>query len=109
LRETASRIGVHGHFLVEEAVAVAAVRFAPVQREVCLLHQRVRVDALCRRHRDADAGADAHRVAVDLVGRVDEGDDPFRELDRGNPLVGLAGLNDREFVAAEPRHHVGFP
>ena len=61
-----------------------------------------------RRHRDADAGADAHRVAVDLVGRVDERDDAFRELDRGAALVGLAGLNDREFVAAEPRHHVGF-
>jgi hypothetical protein len=33
----------------------------------------------------------------------------LRELDCGAALVGLPGLYDREFVAAEPRHHVGLP
>jgi hypothetical protein len=105
--ELPPRIGVGGHPFVEEAVAVAALGFGPVEREIGLLHQCVGIDVRLAGHRDADAGPDCHHVAAEIVGSGDQRDDALGELDGGAALVKLAGLDDREFIAAEPRHQIG--
>ena len=53
---------VHG----EETMAAAAAVLGGVQRHVGLLQQLVGVDAVDRRHGDADRGADVDAMAVDL-------------------------------------------
>ncbi len=105
--ELAPRIGVCGHPFVEEAVAVAALGFGPVEREIGLIHQGVGIDAGLAGHGDADAGADAHHRAVEVIGGRDQRDYALGELDGGSALVRLAGLDDREFVAAETRDEIG--
>ena len=56
--------GVHAR--LEEMVGAAAFALGAVEREVGVLQQRLGVDAVARRDRDADAGADDDVVAVDL-------------------------------------------
>ncbi len=60
------------------------------------------------RQRDADAGADTDIAAVDFERLAERRDDALRQRFRRLALIGLAGLNDGELVAAEPGQHVGF-
>ena len=96
------------HRLVVKRVAVAPRRFRAIEREVGLLQQLLLVVAVLRRDRDPDAGADLDAMARQL----ERFGDQFRRSarDRSNergPLIVACGLDDREFVAAEPRQHVG--
>ena len=92
---------VHG----EETMAAAAAVFGRVQRHVGLLQELVGVNAVIRRHGDADRGADVHAMAVDF--------ERFLQRARqalGEPLGVLAalraGLQHDELVAAEARDHI---
>ena len=105
--QAVARVDLRGHLRIEEVEAVAAGRFGAIEREVGLLQQLVRVDAVLRRERDADAGADAHLAAVELERLGDQLDDPHGQHDGGLALIRLAALQDGEFVAAEARQHVG--
>ena len=94
------------HVRLEEAERAAAVALGAVKREVRIAQQLVRGLAIARADRDADAGADAGLMAVDVVGLAHPFDDLLRQ--RG----GIAGIDDRgldddEFVAAGPRDGVG--
>ena len=55
--------------------------------------------------RDADRGADHDGLFADGVGRAQRGDDAVGDRLQGG-VIGAGGGDDREFVAAEARHHV---
>ena len=102
----AARANLFVHRRLEEAVA-AAVRLGVVKRHVGVADQFVAVDAVVRRQRNADAGADFDVVAVDRIGSADRGDQPFRET-RGVARDVRDALDDGELVAAEPGDRVAF-
>ncbi len=59
--------GLHArvHLDLEEAIEAAAVRLGPVEREVGVLHQGIRLVAVGRGQRDAGADADHDLVSVE--------------------------------------------
>ena len=105
--EAAARLRRDVHVRLEEAPGAALVGLGPIERHVGVLEQVVGVGAVARRHGDADAGADDHLVAVDLVGLAERGDDALGE--RGGLLAaGRAGYcRIDELVAAEAGDDVG--
>ena len=60
-------------------MAAAAAVLGRIQRHVGLLEQFVGVDAVGRRHGDADRGADVDAVAVDLERLVERPRQPLRQ------------------------------
>jgi hypothetical protein len=102
-----ARVRLPSHLDIEEAVAVAALRLGPIERQVRLLDQLVGLGAVGGSRGNADAGADIHRVAFDVVGHPDDVDHALGKHRRRFTWVGLAGLNDGEFIAADPRQDVG--
>ena len=104
--ERAPRLGARIHARLEEAIGAAAVALGSVQREVGILQELVEMDAVPRRHRDADAG-----IGGDQVTGAFEGS-PDRAVDRLHQLFGVHGtahriLDDGEFVPAQPRGDIG--
>ncbi len=93
------------HLLGEEAPGVAPRRLGAVHREVGVAQQVVLVGAVARVDGHADGGADRHLLALAHQRRAHRSDHPS-----GQDLCVLraahAGLQDRELVAAEPRHRV---
>ena len=79
-----------------------------IEREIGLLQKIVGMCAVLRRQCDTDTGADADIVLADRERLGDERDDPGGERLGGVGLLGIVELDDGEFVAAEPRQHVGF-
>src|SRR5207244_1518810 len=69
------------------------------------LQELVGIGAIARRQRYADAGADVDGMAVDLERCADGLDDAHGKRFR-LARIAHAGLDDRELVAAEPRHQV---
>ena len=102
-----ARLELGRHRFIEDGEAVAARRFRAVERKVGLLQQLLLVAAVIRRDRDADAGADLDAMAGQQERLGDELGDPRRQLGRAGALVLAVLLDDGEFVAAEPRQHVG--
>ncbi len=102
-----ARAGDLAHLRIEEAVAVAAGGFRPIEREIGHLQQIVGFGPVLERQRDADAGADVDVAAVDLERLAQHLDNALRQEFGGLALVAFAGLNDGEFVAAEPGQYVG--
>ena len=93
------------HHRLEEAVGAAAFGLGAVHREIGVLDQLVEVGAVLRRQRDADAGVGRELMAEALIGLADRLVDPRHEFD--DVVAALdAGLDHREFVAAEPRDQV---
>ena len=88
-------------------IAAAAV-LGGVKRHVGLLQQLVGVDAVDRRHRDADRGADVDAMAIDFERLVQRAGKPLRQPLRVLVALG-AGLQHDELVAAEARDHVAGP
>ena len=89
------------HVGFEEAERAAALRLGAIERGVGVADQRGGVGAVDREDRDADAQADAHRMAVDRDLVVDRREQPIRQgFGRGGLLA--VGGDDDEFVAAEP-------
>jgi hypothetical protein len=90
---------------VVDACAVAAFVLGAVERDVGPAHDIGGLAGTAVDHRDADAGADQQRMAVDRIGRVQHVDQTGGEtLDRG-VVRRLAG-DDGELVAAEPCHEI---
>ena len=93
------------HVSGEEAVAAAAAILGGVERHVGLLQQLVGIDAVDRRHGDADRGADVDAMTVDFERLLERARQPL-----GQPFGVLAafghGLQHHELVAAEARDHV---
>ena len=93
---------------LEEAIGTAAVLLGAIEREIGFLEQLVRILAVLRRQRNADADADDELVTGNLVGRRNLLDHVAGEQGNGGRIAVVAELHDREFVAAEPRHRVIF-
>ena len=67
------------HLRIEEAIAVAAGRFRPVERKIRHLQEIVGAGLVLGRQRDADAGADADVAAVDVERLAQHLDDALRQ------------------------------
>ena len=93
------------HLHGEEAMAAAAAVLGGVQRHVGLLQEFVGVDAVVRRHGDADRGADVDAVAVDLERLLQRAGQALRQPLGVLPALGR-GLQHDELVAAEAGDHV---
>ena len=97
--------GIHAG--LEEAEGIAAFLLGPIERDVGVLQQTSGDRAVERDQRDADAGGDQHLVAVQIE-RRGEG----LEHAAAEPLraIGLleTDLDDRELVAADAGHGIGF-
>ena len=93
------------HRRVINAGAVAALILGAVERHVGVAHDVGAAAAIAVDHRDADRGADHDVLLVDRIGSANRGDNALRD---GHHLGGVgADLgNDRELVAAEPRHQI---
>ena len=97
---------IHGR--LEEAKGAAAILLGPVQRQVGVAHEHVGVQPIAGADGDADAGADVHLLAVDVVGQAHQFDHAARERS-GIGRLGDAGLQNGELVAAHARDDVGVP
>ena len=95
------------HRLVVDGVAVPARRFRTVQREIGLLQQLVLARAMLGRQRNPDAGSDFDAMTRQHERLGDEFGNSCRQFDRTGALIVARRLDHREFVAAEPRQHVG--
>lgn len=95
------------HCRVIDAEIIPAVGFGIIEREVGALQELLRLDAVFRRQRNPDAGADAGLMAVEIEGPANGVDDPQRERDRAFMLGRPSLLDDCKLVAAEARQHVG--
>ena len=86
---------------------VAALELRPVDGEVCLVDQGVRIRGVLRvgGYTDRDGGANRFARGLDLIEPLGDGTpDPFGDLER---LLGRGlGQQDRELLAAEPRRDV---
>ena len=95
------------HRLVIDRVAIPACRFRPIEREIRLLQQLVLLAAVLGRQCDPDTGADFDAVARQQERFGNEFRNSSREVERTAALILARGLDDGEFVATEPRQHVG--
>ena len=102
------RLGSRIHLRLEEAVGPPSSGLGTVHREIGVLEQLFEIAAVPRRHGDADARIGRDLMAEAFIGfadfvidLIDEIGDVVRVADRG--------LDDREFVAAEPRDEIGLP
>ena len=66
--ELPAHLDVGIHLGLEEGVAVPAIGLRPVEGKIRILDELVRIGAIARRQRQADAGGDVEAVPVDLVG-----------------------------------------
>ena len=93
------------HRRLEEAPGAAPVRLGAVERDIGVLEELVAGGAVAGRKADADAHPDAGAVAVEVIRRADDLDDPARQHGGILRLLGFRD-DDREFVAAETRDRV---
>ena len=91
-----------------ELVAVAALLLGAVHRGVGVLHQRLRVPAVLRVEADADAGRHEQLLVLLQEGLAQRVEHLVRHLGRVHRR-GDVGQQQRELVAAQPRHRVAFP
>ena len=94
------------HRRLEEAELVAALRLGPVESELGVLEQRVRIRPVLREQGDADAGRGMDLLAIEVERPG------YRRQDlvgQGDNLGGLADLrlHEHEFVATRPGQRVG--
>jgi len=93
------------HFLGEYPKRAAPLVLGPIEREIRFLQQSGEVPAVVRCAHDPDAGADQNLVALDRERLVEQRDQRPGEINDIAVVVGL-GLDDGEFIAAEPRHQL---
>ena len=104
--QTAARLDPGVHLRLEEAMGAAPGGLGGIHREIRVLQDLVEIGAVLRRQRNADAGVGGDLMAEAFVGLPDRIEHPRHEFgDVGHGLD--RGLNDREFVAAEPRDEIG--
>ena len=90
--------------LVGREAGLVALR--GVHGDVGVAHQRLRVAAVLGVMRDADAGADVERLALEEDRRFERGDDLAR-ASRRSPVSPACRTQDGEFVAAQARDAFG--
>ena len=88
-----------------EADAIAPILLGAVERQIGLRHHRVRPCDIGGIARDPDAGGDACLAAFDQIGSGDDGSDLDRKRAGRGQIRGV-GLQQRELVAAQPRHQI---
>ena len=96
------------HLRPEEAVGAAPVALGAVERQVGVADQLVGALPVRRADGDADAGADHHLRAVEIVGRAHRLDDAQRQHG-GIRRLRDGDLQDRELVSAHARDRVRLP
>ena len=89
------------HVGLEEAECAASFRFGAIERRVGIGDQRCGIGAVDREYRNADADADAHRLAVDDDVLVDRREQPIRQVLGRGWLISIGG-DHHEFIAAKP-------
>ena len=99
-----ARVRLHGG--LEEAIAVAALGFRLVEREVGVAHELVGVAGVLRRQRDADRGADDDLASIDVVGLGERQKNAVRQDGGLVALVHVGNLDHCELIAAESRDDV---
>ena len=102
----AARLHLRVHLRLEEAEGAAPVALGAIERQIGVADQLVGAQPVGRADGDADAGADHHLVAVDLVGLAHRLDDALRQRG-GIGRLGDGDLHDGELVAAHARDGVG--
>jgi hypothetical protein len=103
--EETPRLDARVHLRLEEAEGSPAVALGPIEGDVGVLEKPVGVQAVARSERHADAGADRNRMAVEIVGLGDSGNQPLREVGHVGGVRDIA-LEHGKFVAAEARHEL---
>ena len=94
------------HVGLEEAIGAAARRFGGIHRQIRVLEDLVEIDAMLGSQRDADAGVRGQLMTETFKRLPDRIENPLDEI--GDVGGGFdRGLDDGEFVAAEPGHKVG--
>src|SRR3954471_7545244 len=83
------------HSGLEQTVAVASERFGPVEGEIGILEQRIRIGSILRRERDADTGLDRESPVLKIIWLGDD-----REYPVGETRCGL-------LATARQRHQDG--
>ena len=74
--------------------------------KIGIAQQQVGIEAMLRRVGDADAGADQDLQPFDGDRAADVADQPFGQSSDILHIVATPD-QDREFIATQPRHHVG--
>ena len=77
--QRAPRLGARVHAGFEEAIGAASVALGAVQGKVGILQQLVEIDAVVRRHRDADAGVGGDQMTGAFQRLPDRGMDRLDE------------------------------
>jgi len=96
------------HALGEHEVPVAALRLGAIERDIGLAQQLGAVEPEFGRADHADADPDESGIAEHFEALADRGQDALAK--RVEIRLGRhSGKQDREFVAAEPRHRVAVP
>ena len=94
------------HVGLEEAMGAAAGGLGGVHRQIGIFQDLVEVGTILRRQRNADRGIRGDLMAEAFIGRADRLIDAVDEL--GDVVRAFdGGLDDGEFVAAEPGHEIG--
>jgi hypothetical protein len=89
------------HLGLEKAMARPALGLGPIQRHVGAAQHLVGIPSVVGGQRDADAGADHHVVAVDVIGLAQCRD---QALGKGPGMLrsGDVSLQDGKLIAAQP-------
>ena len=93
------------HLLLEEHEAATRLCLRSVQGDITISEKLVRIVAINGRDRDPDAGAHHGVLVPEVERRLEGGQKPSRK-DGNCVWLTDSRLNDRKFVAAEPRHRV---
>jgi len=99
-------LGLDIHHRDKEAKRVAIIALGPVEGEVGMAEELIRIRSIPGEHGDADAGPDVHLLAIDAEGPTN-GVDHLAGQDSRRTRCRQVGLNDSEFIATEPGERIG--
>jgi hypothetical protein len=103
------RIGNLEHFRLEYPEIISSIGLGLVERKIRSLQKSLGFNLMFRGHDNANTGAYAGLIAVEIKWLSDGIYDPQRERDSSLVLIGFTLLDDRKLVAAQPRQHIGLP
>ena len=103
--DLAAGLGARVHAGLEERIAAARFHLGLGERHIGAHEQLVGFVAVARRHRNADAGADHHRMAIDQKRLADR---MQQSLGQQHDILGAldAALQHRELIGVQPADHV---
>ncbi len=107
--ELVPRAGGQAHFRIEEAISVSASGFGAIQSQVRHFHETIGIGRMLGREGNSDTRGNIHFIAFNIKRPRDHVDNSVCKRRCSLTLVIVPVLNNREFVAAKTRQHVGFP